>query len=68
MSMQPAPDPQPIDQGQALAASDVAPGADRATLPLPLATARRMYYLVLRYVNADNGEETIVHSFVARGA
>jgi hypothetical protein len=54
------------DQGQALAESNVNPGSSRVTLPLPLATVRKTYYLVLRYVNADNGEETVVRSVVAQ--
>jgi hypothetical protein len=56
------------DQGQSLAESDVAPGSDRVALPLPLAAARRTYYLVLRYVDAHDGEETIVRSVVAQPA
>lgn len=54
------------DQGQSLAESDIATGANRVTLPLPSATVRKTYYLVLRYVNADNGEETVVRSVVAQ--
>lgn len=54
------------DQGQALAEANVSPGSSRVTLPLPLATVRKTYYLVLRYVNADNGEETVVRSVVAQ--
>lgn len=56
------------DQGQSLAQSEVAAGAGRVTLPLPLAAVRKTYYLVLRYLNADNGEETVVRSLVARPA
>ena len=52
------------EQGQALAESNVASGSSRVTLPLPLAAVRKTYYLVLRYVSADNGEETVVRSVV----
>jgi hypothetical protein len=56
------------EQGQPLVANDVAPDASRAVLPLPPATVRRTYYLVLRYVNADNAEETVVRSVIVRPA
>jgi hypothetical protein len=56
------------DQGQSFAASDVATATGRVTLPVPFATMRKTFYVVLRYLNADNGEETVVRSVVVRPA
>ena len=52
------------ETGVTLAEAEVAPGATRAALPIPSATAATTYLLALHYTR-NGGEETVVRTIVA---
>ncbi|MDB5095097.1 MAG: hypothetical protein JWO85_3198 [Candidatus Eremiobacteraeota bacterium] len=55
------------DAGETLAENAIEPGATRAALPLPAATERTKYFLVLHYSH-NGGEETVVRTVIASPA